>query len=140
MRVTQSIHIPDREIIEAFIRSPGPGGQNVNKVATAVQLSFDVRQSDSLPDEVKTRLIRLAGSRMTTDGVLMIRANRFRTQDRNRQDARERLIALIRKALERPRKRVRTRPSAASRARRLDGKRRRGRTKKLRKTPAVDSA
>lgn len=122
--VTETIALKDSELQWDFVRSGGPGGQNVNKVATAVQLRFDVTGSPSLPQEVKERLSRLAGSRMTDDGVIVIRAQRFRSQERNREDALTRLRELIMEALRKPRKRVRTRPTAASRAARLASKRR----------------
>jgi len=114
------------------VHASGPGGQNVNKTATAVQLRFNVARSPSLPDDVRTRLAQLAGSRLTSDGVLIIDARQFRTQERNRQDAIARLVDLVRRAAQRPKRRVRTRPSAAARRRRLEAKRRRSATKRLR--------
>ena len=136
IRVTPSITIDEREIREVFVRASGPGGQNVNKVSTAVQLRVDVRRSASLPEDVKERLIRLGGRRVTEAGVLVIDARRFRTQERNRQDARERLADLVRKAAIRPKRRKRTRPSSASRESRLEGKRRRAQVKRMRRIPA----
>ncbi len=133
IRITHTIALDDDEIREEFVRSSGPGGQNVNKVATAVVLRFDAAASPALPDDVRARLIRLAGRRMTEEGVLVIHARRYRTQGRNRQDARERLVALIRKAAHKPKERKRTKPSRASRERRLDAKRRRSAVKKRRK-------
>ena len=139
IRVTAHISIDEREIEESFVRSSGPGGQNVNKLATAVQLRFDVRNSPSLPADVRTRLERLAGARLTGDGVLVIIAQRHRTQARNREDALERLIDLIRRAAVAPVKRRPTRPTKASRERRIESKKRRARVKRLRGTrPAVD--
>lgn len=132
--ITQTISIDEREIRARFVLASGPGGQNVNKVATAVQLRFDVAGSPSLPEEVRTRLIRLAGRRMTDEGVLVIDARRFRTQERNRRDAYERLFTLIRRAAEPPKPRKKTRPTLASRARRLASKRQRGETKRQRRS------
>jgi ribosome-associated protein len=133
IRVTEAIRIDEREIEERFIRSSGPGGQNVNKVATAVQLRFDARGSRSLPDEVRYRLIRLAGKRLAGDGVLVIEARRFRTRERNREDARDRLVQLIRIAAEPPKRRRKTRPPAKAGALRLEGKHRRSLAKQARK-------
>ncbi len=116
------IIIPEAELTESFIRASGPGGQNVNKVSSAVQLRFDVRGSPSLPDDVAVRLMRLAGSRLTRDGVIVITAERFRDQQRNRADARERLAALVKQAEVRPVKRRPTKPSSGSKERRLAGK------------------
>jgi ribosome-associated protein len=132
--ITRTIAIDEREIHQEFIRASGPGGQNVNKVSTAVQLRFDVGHSPSLPDGVRERLMRLAGRRITDEGILIIDARRFRTQERNRQDAIDRLVALIRKAAEKPKPRRKTRPPLISKRRRLETKRRRGETKRLRRT------
>ena len=139
IRVTSTISIDEREIEESFIRSSGPGGQNVNKLATAVQLRFDVRRSPALPDDVRQRLERLAGRRLTRDGVLIITAQQYRTQERNRQDALDRLLQMIREAAVRPVLRRPTKPTASSRKRRLEGKRRRSTIKGLRGAkPALD--
>jgi ribosome-associated protein len=132
IHITDAIAIDEREIEESFIRASGPGGQNVNKLSTAVQLRFDVRRSPSLPNDVSVRLQRLAGSRLTKDGVLVITAQRHRTQERNRDDALARLVELIRAAAVPPKPRRPTRPTAASRARRLQGKKRRSGIKGLR--------
>jgi ribosome-associated protein len=126
IRVTNSITLDEDELEEQFIRSSGPGGQNVNKVATAVQLRFDVDRSPNLPAAVKQRLKRLAGRRLTGEGVLIIEARRYRTRERNRRDALDRLVALVREAAIAPTPRKATRPTAASRRRRLEGKQRRG--------------
>lgn len=134
LQITHRIQIDDSELREHFIRSPGPGGQNVNKVETAVQLSFDVAGSPSLPEDVRQRLLRLGGRRVDSSGVLMIKAHRFRTRERNRQDARERMTALILKAAHRPKPRIATRPTKASKERRLDSKRRTASNKRLRTT------
>src|ERR1700735_4281402 len=137
--VTAKIALDEREIDEQFVRASGPGGQNVNKLSTAVQLRFDVRHSPSLPPEVRARLERLAGGRVTSGGGLVILAPPHRTQGRNRADALERLLDLIRQAAVAPIKRRPTRPTKASRERRIEGKKRRGGIKNLRRAqPAFD--
>jgi len=133
IRVTPDIFIGERELKLDFIRSSGPGGQNVNKVATAVQLRFDVFRSPSLPEDVRRRLVRIAGKKVSKEGVLLIDARRFRTQERNRQDAVDRFIQWVRRAAEKPKKRIKTKPTLSSRERRLEGKRQRSETKRLRK-------
>ncbi len=126
------IVIPEQELSERFVRSAGPGGQNVNKVATAVELRFDVANSPSLPEAVRARLLAKRDRRVTAEGVLVINAQRFRTQDRNRQDARERLAAFVESGRAAPKPRIATKPSRAAKARRLDAKRERGTIKRPR--------
>jgi ribosome-associated protein len=132
IRVTDTISLDESELTESFVRSSGPGGQNVNKVSSAVQLRFDVRQSSSLPNDVAIRLMRIAGKRLTKDGVIVIIAQQHRQQERNRSDARERLFAMIREAAVRPVPRRPTKPSKAERRKRLDAKRHRSGIKSLR--------
>ena len=135
IRISPTIAIDEREIAEEFVRASGPGGQNVNKVASAVQLRFDAAHSAALGDAVRARLRTIAGRRMTQEGVLVITAQRFRTQERNRADAYERLAELIRRAAIVPERRIATRPTAAAKRKRREAKARRGRIKHLRKAP-----
>jgi len=132
IRITRTTAIEESEIKEYFVRASGPGGQNINKVATAVQLRFDVVNSRSLPEEVRIRLISLAGNQITEEGILIIDARRFRTQRRNREDATGRLVTLIRNAAQRPKIRRKTRPTLASKIRRLESKHRRAESKRVR--------
>ncbi len=134
MEITPTISIPDNELTFTFVRSSGPGGQNVNKVSTAAQLRFDVLKSASLTVDVKERLAKLAGIRMTQDGILIIEAKRYRTQEQNRADALLRLSALIQKAANRPRTRLATRPGLSARIKRVESKKKRGAVKKQRQS------
>jgi ribosome-associated protein len=135
--ITPLIQIDEHEIEFVFIRSAGPGGQNVNKVSSAVQLRFNVQESPSLPVEVKQRLIQQAGRRLTAEGILIIEARRFRSQERNRQAAEARLIRLIQKAVEPPKPRHKTKPTHASIVRRLESKRKRGEIKQMRRDSGI---
>ena len=137
IRITGDLAIEDREVEERFVRASGPGGQNVNKVSTAVELRFDVRAS-SLPEAVKDRLLARAASRVTADGVLLIDSREHRTQARNREAARERLVALIAQAARPPRRRKATKPRPAAREKRLEAKKLRGRVKALRRSDQSD--
>ncbi len=136
LRVTPHIALDESELSERFVLASGPGGQNVNKVATAVQLRFDLERSPALSDEVRTRARALAGRRLTKDGVLILEGNRFRSQERNREDVRERLFDLLRRAAVAPAKRRKTKPTRASKMKRLDSKTARGRLKLTRAKPS----
>ncbi len=138
IQVTEAIAIAEWELTETFSRASGPGGQNVNQVASAVSLRFEAERSPHLPPDVKTRLRRLAGQRWTNDGAIVIRAESQRSQLRNREEALQRLVELIRAAAVRPRKRIKTRPTLASKRRRLDAKSKRGEVKGLRGRPNLD--
>jgi ribosome-associated protein len=138
LKITDEISVDERELEERFVRASGPGGQNVNKVSTAVELRFDVGRSASLPEGVRVRLSRLAGRRLSDGGILVIRANRFRTQERNREDARERLAELIWQAATVPKRRVPTKPSRAAKERRRQEKAQRSRVKRLRGSRDLD--
>jgi ribosome-associated protein len=131
--ISPTINIPESEIQFDFMRASGPGGQNVNKVSSAVQLRYNVKSSPSLPEDVRRRLVRFAGRRITLDGVLIIEAKRYRTQEQNRQDAVDRLVALVQRAAEKPKVRRPTRATLASKERRLESKRRRSELKRLRR-------
>jgi len=132
LEITPHIHVHEDELLFRFVRASGPGGQNVNKVATAAELRFDIKQNISLPEPVRARLIKLAANKINSQGELLIFAQRYRTQERNRADAIERLVTLLRRATEIPKVRKHTRPTRASKRRRLDGKRRLSSKKRLR--------
>jgi len=138
LRISSHLELPDRDLSLSFVRSSGPGGQNVNKVASAAQLRFDLAGSSALSDAVKARLRPLAGRRLSADGAILIIARSQRTQEGNRRDAEERLAELIRRALVVPKARTATRPTRAARERRLEGKSRAARTKRLRNKPGWD--
>ena len=138
IEVTPGISISENELDFNFVRADGPGGQNVNKVATAVQLRFDVLNSPSLPEEIKSRLIKLAGKRMTQDGILILEARRFRTQEKNRADALARFYTLIQKAMEKPKKRKKTKPTKSAQDARLKEKKHRGEIKRGRAKPSLE--
>ena len=139
IEINSSLYLEDSEVQYIFIRASGPGGQNVNKVATSVQLRFDIRKSPSLDAEVKERLIKLAGKRITDEGILLIEAKRFRTQDQNRTDANARLVNLIKHAIEIPKNRISTKPTKTSKIKRVQNKIRHGQIKRLRQNPSEDN-
>ena len=134
IKITETLCIDEDDIQLNFIRSSGPGGQNINKVSTAVQLRFNAAQSDALPEEIRQRLIQIAGNKMTEEGVLVIKARRFRSQEKNRKDAIQRLVALIRKAAVKPKPRRKTKPSMAAKEKRLLNKKKRSEIKRRRRT------
>lgn len=136
MRISATLDIDEKELEERFVRSSGPGGQNVNKVSTAVELRFNLAANTSIPPPARARLVKLAGRRLTDDGVLIIQADRFRTQDMNRSDARKRLVELIAESLIAPKPRIKTKPSKGSKERRLKAKSERSGVKKMRQTKA----
>jgi len=136
--ITETLSLEDDELVERFVRASGPGGQHVNKTSSAVELRFDVRNSPSLPEDVKARLERIGGSRVTLDGVLILFSQGTRSQEMNRQEVRERLAEMIRQALHKPKPRKKTRPTYASKLKRLEGKTRRGAIKAKRGRPAGD--
>ena len=138
IRIDSRTSIDEGDLRESFIRASGPGGQNVNKVSTAVELRYDARGARTLPEDVRERLMKLAGSRLTLDGVIVILSQRFRTQERNRADALQRLVAMVRQAAVRPIRRIATRPTLGSKTRRLDAKKIASTTKSLRKPPSRD--
>jgi ribosome-associated protein len=138
IQITPNLAIDESEIVEQFVHASGPGGQNVNKLATAVQIRFDAEHSPSLSDDIRARLKTLAGRRMNKDGILVITARRFRTQDRNRADARQRLVDLIRRSSASQKPRKKTRPSKAEKRRRLEDKAARSRLKRMRAAPKAD--
>ena len=138
IQITPTIHLDERELQFDYIRASGPGGQNVNKVATAVQLRFDIPNSPSLASDIKGRLLRLAGNRANADGILLIEAKRFRTQEQNREDATQRLVDLLQKASIKPKKRLKTKPTKTSKEERLKEKKQRGAIKKTRQNKSFD--
>jgi len=139
IEITNSISLNENELEFSFVRASGPGGQNVNKVSTVAQLRFDLQSNRSIPDEIKKRLQKLAGKKLNSDGTIIIDARRFRSQERNKQDAIDRLIALIKKSVERPKPRKKTKPTKAAKLKRLDNKRKKGDLKKNRTVMKRDS-
>ena len=135
LAITRTLHLPESELVERFLRADGPGGQHVNRTESAVELRFDVAHSPSLPEDLRARLLLRRDRRLTDNGMLVIQARRFRDQSRNREDARERLVEILRSALHVPKKRIATRPSRASQKRRIQGKQQRGQLKQNRSRP-----